>query len=83
MKAGQESAGDEHVLSHCSLLRNPSPKMVGVLAHCSEGETSCWFPIFRKFPSDRIPKAKKDVNVHFYIYSSSYCMLYERIPGTF
>jgi hypothetical protein len=40
-----------------------------VLEHCREGETNCWFYIFRAFPSDRITKATKDVNVHFFIHS--------------
>jgi hypothetical protein len=35
-----------------------------VLEHCSKGETNCWFSIFQAFPSDRIPKATKDVNRH-------------------
>jgi hypothetical protein len=38
---------DAPVLSHCSLLRNTSAKPTGVLEHCREGETNCWFSIFR------------------------------------
>jgi hypothetical protein len=35
------------------------------------------------FPYNRIPKATKDVNVHFFIpYSNSY-KLCQRVPGTF
>ena len=42
-----ESMGDAPVLSHCCSLRNPWwPKPTGVLEHCREIETNCWFPIF-------------------------------------
>jgi hypothetical protein len=37
---------------------------------------------FGAFPSDRVPKATKDVNVHLFIHSSNSCNLYQRIPGT-
>jgi len=47
LKPGQKSMGDAPVLSHYSLLRNPSPKSTGVLEHCCEGETTCWFYIFQ------------------------------------
>ena len=40
-------------------------------------------PFFRAFPSDRIRKAIKDVNVHFFIDSKNSCKLYQRIPETF
>jgi len=33
------------------------------------------------FPSGRIPKATKDVNVYLFIHSSNSCKLYQRIPG--
>jgi len=38
---------DAPVSSHCSLLRNNLPKPTGVLQHCFDGETNCWFSIFR------------------------------------
>jgi hypothetical protein len=34
-------------------------------------------PYFGAFPSDRIPKATKVVNVHFFIRSSNFCKLYK------
>jgi len=46
LETSQESMGDTPVLSHCSSLRNSSPKATGVLEHCREGETNCWFSIF-------------------------------------
>jgi hypothetical protein len=38
---------------------------------------------FRTFPFDRIHKATKDVNVHFFIHSNDSCKVYQWIPGTF
>jgi hypothetical protein len=66
--------------SHCSLLRNPSPYPAYVLEHCREGETNFFFPFFGSFPSDRIPKATKGVNVHLFIYSSYSSTFYHKIP---
>jgi hypothetical protein len=43
LEPGQKSIGDDPVLSHCSLLRNPSPKPTGVLEHCCVGEDICLF----------------------------------------
>jgi len=60
------------VLSRCFLLRNPCPKRTGVLEHCREGQTKCWFPIFGAFPSDRVPNATKDVSEHFLAIPLSY-----------
>ena len=47
LEPGQNSMGDAPVLSPCSLLRNPWQKPTIVLVHCCEGETNCWFSIFR------------------------------------
>jgi hypothetical protein len=47
LEPSKESMGDAPVLSHCSLLTDPWPKPTGVLEHCHEGETSCWFSISR------------------------------------
>jgi hypothetical protein len=44
LEPGQESIGDIPVLSHCSLLRIPWPKPIGVLAHCREGEIKTGSP---------------------------------------
>ena len=48
-----------HALSHCSLLRNSWPKLTGVLEHCHEGETNCWFPIFWSVSFSPHPKGAK------------------------
>ena len=68
-----------------------------VLEHCPEVETDCCLLIFRAFLSDRIPKATKDINVHFFmqrftfrgelILDNSLAVknsrkLYQRIPRT-
>jgi len=58
----QESMGDASVLSH-SLIRDPQPKLTGVLEHCHEGESAVASPFFRVFPSDRIPQATNDVDL--------------------
>jgi hypothetical protein len=80
---GQESTRDAPLLSHCFLLRNLGPKPTCVLEHCREGETACWFSIFRTFPSGCIAKATKNFNVHCFIHGGNSCKLYQRIPGTF
>jgi len=40
-------------------------------------------PFFVVRLSDHIPKATKDVNVHFFTHSSNSCKLYQQIPGKF
>jgi len=42
LKPDQEM-GDATVSSHRYLPRNPWPKPTGVLEHCPEEETNCWF----------------------------------------
>ena len=73
LEPSEVSGGDASVLSHCSLLRNPLPKPTGVLEHCCERETNCWCLIFRGV----------SLRPHYFIRSSNYCKLYQRIPGTF
>jgi len=41
LEPSQARMGDDLVLSHWSLLRNPTPKPTGVPEHCLEGETNC------------------------------------------
>jgi len=38
-----------------------------------EEEPTVCSPFFRVFPSERIPKMTRDVNVDFFIYSSNSC----------
>jgi len=67
--------GDAPVLLHCSLLRNSSPKLTGVLEHCVKEKPTVGSQFFGAFPSERIHKATKDVNVHFFINSSNFYKL--------
>jgi len=43
--SGQESKWDAPVLSHYTFLWNPWTKATGVLEHCRETETNCWFSV--------------------------------------
>ena len=38
---------------------------------------------FGAFPSDRVPRATKNVDMYFCIYSNNFCKLYQRISETF
>ena len=59
-------------------------KPTSVLEHCRVTEKpTVGSPFFVAFPSGRIPNATKDVSIHCFIYSTNYCKLYQRIPGTF
>jgi len=58
--------------------KNPWPKPSGVKKRLTVGS-----PFFGTFPSDHIPRATKDVNVHFFTHSTNSCKLYQRIPETF
>jgi hypothetical protein len=78
VEPGKESTLDAPVLSHCSLIKK-------IL---DQNRLVCWsivvkekptvgFPFFWAFFSDRIPKVTKDVNLHFFIYSSNCCKLHQ------
>jgi len=73
LQLGQGCMGKPSGLSRCSLPINPSPKPTGVLKHCHEGETNDSSPFLGTFPSDRTPKAMKDVKVHFSSHSNNSC----------
>ena len=68
LRAGHESMGDDPLLSHCSLLRNPWTKATGVLEHFRQGETKCCAFVLEAFPSEHNSKATKDVSVNFCIH---------------
>jgi hypothetical protein len=53
------------------LLENPWIKLTGVPKLCRESEPNDDSPYFGAFSSERIPKATKDVKVHFFIHSYS------------
>jgi hypothetical protein len=61
LQLGHEGMGDAPVLSHCSLLRNLWPKPTGVLEHCREEETYCWFSTCRGVSF----RPHSLVNIHF------------------
>jgi hypothetical protein len=72
LEPGEESVGDVAMLSHCSLLRNPSPKPTGVLEHFVQENPPFGSPFFEAFPSDRIHEATKYVSLYFFIHSSNF-----------
>jgi hypothetical protein len=47
LEKSRERMWDAPLLSLRSLLRNPLPKLTGVLEHCRAGENNYWFFIFR------------------------------------
>jgi hypothetical protein len=40
-------------------------------------------PYFGAFPSDRVPKAMKGINVYFFIHNKNSCKLYQQILENF
>ena len=83
MEPGQESVVDVPVYSYCSLLRIPLQKSTSVLEHYRKGGTKCWLSIFGGVSSDRIPKAKNDVNIYFCIYICTYINYTSEFRGLF
>jgi len=80
LERGQASMEDAPVLSHCSLLRNPSPKRPVCWCIVVNEKQTVGSPVFRTFLSERIPKAMKDVNIHLFIPSRNSCNFYQPIP---
>jgi len=81
---GQESVGDVSVLSYCSSLRNSWPKPTGVLEHYREGETNCWFSIFRGVFFPTASRRRRRMSTYFSLFTVTIPINYSRqIPGTF
>jgi len=45
-----------------------------------KGKQNVGSPYFGDFPTDRIPKTMKDVNVQFSVHTINSCTLYQRYP---
>jgi hypothetical protein len=70
LKSAGDSSGEYEICYSVAtefFFRNTWPITNGLLEHCFEVATDCWFLIFGAFLSDRIPKATKDINVTFFI----------------
>jgi hypothetical protein len=83
LESGQISMGDAPVLSIVlcyEILYQNRPVCLSISV---KEKPTVGYPLFGAFPSDRIPKATKDVSVHFFIHSSNSCKFYQRILGTF
>jgi len=65
------------------LLGNPSSKLAGVLEHCRKEKPTFGFTFFGAFPSDRIPKTTKNINVHFLIPTKLYIEFWELLKLLF
>jgi hypothetical protein len=66
---GEKSMRNAPVLSHCSSSRNPWPNRPVCWSIVVKENPTVGYPFFWAFPSDRIPKATKGVNVHFFIHN--------------
>jgi len=71
LQPGQESMRETPPLSHCFLLRNSSQNQPVCWSIVAKEKPTVGSSFYRAFPTDRIPKATRDVNVHFFIYSST------------
>ena len=56
------------MLSHCSVLRNPWLKPRVSWSIDVKEKLTVGSQFFKAFPSDCIPEAMKEVNVHFFIH---------------
>ena len=83
LEPGQGSNGDAPEVSHCSLLRNPYQNWPMCWSIVVKDKPAVCPPFLGAFPSVYIPKATKDVNVYFPIYSNNSCELHQWFPGTF
>jgi hypothetical protein len=60
---------DAPVLQHCSLLRNPDQNRPVCWSITVKEKPTDGSQFFGAFPSDRTPKATKDINAQSFIYS--------------
>jgi len=73
LKPDQESMGDAPLLSHHSLLRNPWPKLTGVLERVGKEKPTVGSPFAEALSSDRVPQEVMDVNVYLFTHSNNSC----------
>jgi hypothetical protein len=77
LQPGQESMGNALVLVHCSLIEKILDQNRPVCWSIVVKETPTnGSPFFGTFPSERIPKATKDINVRVFIRSINSCKYY-------
>jgi hypothetical protein len=65
LQPGQVIMGDAPVLSHLFSAKTILDQNRPVYWSMSRRKINCFSPFFGVFPSDHIPKAKKDVNILF------------------
>ena len=81
--AGHESKGMFHCCHSVLCYEIPDQNRPVCWSIFFKEKPTADLPFFGTIPSDRIPKATKDGNVHFSIYSCNSCKLYQRISVTF